>query len=414
MRKSSIILFALLIFTFIAYFSLSKKIQKNLSQKSANIGDKLFKDLPINKISKIDLVFPNEKINLVKEKNQWLVASADNYPADFLKIYELLKDLPELKITQTFKADIDVDKRLQLVKPSTDSEVVSSTKESNIGTLVKFFDKDNKEIYWFIIGKNQTNTGDKANNFGSFATGATQRFIKTKDTPKNVAWLINSGFEKIHDQANQWINKDFFSVEKYKSLEVAFEMNTNNDKNWKVYRENEKAKIIFDQLPEGKKLNDQDNSPIANAFSGPNFDKVSKHKEDLGAKIATFFIETFNGFNYKIIVGNKTPEDYYPITLNVTAKLPKKLTDKDNKDKLKDYNKERTRLEEKYNREKLLENWVFFVSEWSIAELLKSKDKLLVDIKPKKSENKNSINPHAEEEGKFKPSDFSHEGHDHD
>ena len=78
-----------------------------------------------------------------------------------------------------------------------------------------------------------------------------------------------------------------------------------------------------------------------------------------------------------------------------SERAPGKDEKAEDKDKLdKEFKEKQKKLEEKLAQEKTFENWVYFVSSWTVDSLLKERAQLLVEKKeePKKSEDPSAAN----------------------
>jgi len=215
------------------------------------------------------------------------------------------------------------------------------------------------------------------------------RYVKTGDSD-SVA-LISEGLANIEPKPDQWLNKDFFKIEKVRSVAVAFPNATNS---WKLTRETESAEWKLAEAKPGEQLDASKASGVANPLSSPSFADVATTATPEGMEkpiIAT--VETFDNFSYTLKTGQKT-NDNYPLAMTVTAQFPKERTagkdeKPEDKDKLdKEFKEKQKKLEEKLTQEKAYEKWVYLVSSWTVDPLLKERSQLLVEKKeePKKEE----------------------------
>src|SRR6267143_4836357 len=143
-------------------------------------------------------------------------------------------------------------------------------------------------------------------------------------TSKNLA-LISEPLANIDPKPDQWLNKDFFKVEKVRSVAVTFLNATNS---WKLDRETESGEWkLADAKPE-EKLDSAKASGVSNPLSSPSFVDVmiGAPPEQTGLDKPTLIaLETFDNFNYTVKVGTKT-NDNYPFIMSIAATLPKERT----------------------------------------------------------------------------------------
>jgi len=185
------------------------------------------------------------------------------------------------------------------------------------------------------------------------------------------------------------LNKDFFKIEKIRSVAVTFPAATNS---WKLTRETETGEWKLADAKAGEQLDSSKASSVANPLGSPSFSDVptTATPENL-EKPTLATIETFENLTYTLKVGQKT-NDNYPLAMTVSAQLAKERTPgkdekPEDKDKLdKEFKEKQKKLEDKLAQEKAYEQWVYLVSSWTVDPLLKERTQLLVEKKeePKK------------------------------
>jgi hypothetical protein len=211
------------------------------------------------------------------------------------------------------------------------------------------------------------------------------RYVKVGADSDEVA-LISDPLDTVEPKPEQWLSKDFFRVEKARSIAVAFPVATNS---WALDRETEAGDWKLSETKPGEQLDPVKISSVANPLSAPSFvdvwpgDKV----EGSGTNAPTVVsIDTFDGFHYVVKVGAKTNDDHF-VTVMVTAQIPKERTPgaaekPEDKAKLdKEFKDKQQKLEEKSKQEQSLGKWTYLVSGWSIDSLLKERSQLLVEKK---------------------------------
>jgi hypothetical protein len=211
----------------------------------------------------------------------------------------------------------------------------------------------------------------------------------------DIVAVISDPLSNIEPKPENWLNKDFFKVEKVKTVAVNFPEATNS---WKLSRETEAGEWKLADAKPNEQLDSSKTSSVSNPLSSPSFTDVdtSSKPEQLGLdKPTVVTLDTFDNFTYTLKVGQKT-NDNYPLLVGVAAQLPKERTPgkeekPEDKDKLdKQFKEQQKKLEEKLAQEQAFQNWTYLVSSWTLEPLLKNRAQLLVEKKeePKKDEQK--------------------------
>jgi hypothetical protein len=220
------------------------------------------------------------------------------------------------------------------------------------------------------------------------------RYVMVGTGAKTVA-VVSDPLSNLEPKPDQWLNKDFFKVEKIRSIDVAFPSPTNS---WKVSRETETASDwkLADAKPE-EKLDSSKTSAFSYALSSPSFNDVlspdTKPEQTGLDKPTVITLATFDNFTYQIKVGQKT-NDNLPILVAVSAVIPKERTpgkDEKPEDKTrldKEFKEQQKKTEDKLSQEQAYGKWVYLVSSWTLDSLLKERSQLLAEKKeePKKDE----------------------------
>ena len=357
---------------------------KNSDTGAAGTGQKLLGDnFPINDVAHIVIKGPTNEVNLAKKSDRWRVAERGDYPANFGQISDFLIKAAALKVVQSEEIGASQLPRMRLVPPG---------QGTNSGTLLELRGKDDKTIKTVLLGKKQTSKPQgEAMPFGGDEGMARGRYVLT-DNEKSRALVIADPLNDIEPRPESWLDKDFFKVEKPKSIEVNFPAATTNS--WKLTRDNEAGDWKLADAKKDEKLDSGKSSGVTSPFASPSFNDVispAGKLEDHGLdKPTVVTVETFDGFTYTVKVGKKAAEDY-PITVAVTANFPKEpAVSKDEKpeDKAKadkawqDHQKQ---LDDKLKHEKTFEGWTYLVPTWSIDQLLKERKDLLEEKKDTKA-----------------------------
>jgi hypothetical protein len=278
--------------------------------------------------------------------------------------------------------------------------------DKGTGTLVEFKDKSGKIINTVLLGaKSMKESGsDSPFGGGSFPDG---RYVMVGSDVKSVA-LVTETFNNVEAKSQDWLNKDWFKVEKLKSIAVT---STNATNSWKLSRESETAEWKLADPKPDEGLDAAKSGGVTSAMSYPSFTDVATNTapEATGLdKAIVAKLETFDGFTYTAKVGAKTGEDNHYFQIAVAGDFPKERTagkdekpedkerlDKEFKDNLKKH-------EDKLKAEKAFEKWTYVVSKWTVDPLLKDRKDLMLEKKeePAPEDKKDAAAPATSDEKK--------------
>jgi hypothetical protein len=352
------------------------------SKGGGGIGEKLLGTFDINAVAQISIKHGNDELTLAKTNDLWRVAQRGNYAANFSEISSLLRKLQDLKVTQS-----------EAVGPSQLSRLeLAAGQGSNAPTAVVFRDANGKEIKSLLLGKKHMRKSQGApGGFGDEGGWPDGRYVIVGGTSDRVV-IVSDALENVAPKAEDWLNKDFFKVEKARSIAVTFANAPTNS--WRLEREKEGADLKLVEAKPGEELDSTKAAGVANPFSSPSFNDIalSVTPEQSGLdKPNVVAIETLDGFNYTIKVGAKTNENYY-LTMNVMASFPKDRTpgkDEKPEDKAKldkEFTDNQKKLEEKLAGEKAFEAWTFLVPTWQVDPIVKERAQLLSEKKEEKKD----------------------------
>ena len=143
---------------------------------------------------------------------------------------------------------------------------------SNGPTIVDFKDKSEKSIQSLTLGKKHMKKGGRPSPFGDTGEEGLPdgRYVKLGNS-KEVD-VISEAFSNIEPKPEQWLNKEFFKVEKPKSIAVTFPAATNS---WKITRETESADWKLADAKAGEQLDTGKVGGVSNPFSSPSFNDVA-------------------------------------------------------------------------------------------------------------------------------------------
>ena len=384
-RKQLVLLLVVIVVVGGAGLLLRKNQTSSWEGSGSGGGKKLLENFPVNDVAAIGIKQGANELHLVKKDETWRVHERNDYPANYSDISGFLLKLNDLKVAQTEKVGPSQLGKLSLAAGS----------GADSATVVDFKDQKDKPIKTLLLGKKHMKKSNRPSPMGEFGGDegfADGRYVKTSPESDSVA-VISDALANIEPKPEQWLNKDFFKVDKVRSIAVTFPAATNS---WKLTRETETGEWKLADAKPTEQLDSGKASGVVNPLSSPSFSDVSvgAKPEALGLDKPTVVnLDTFDHFAYTIKVGQKT-NDNFPLTLAVSAELPKERTagkDEKAEDKTKldkEFKDNQKKLEEKLAQEKKFENWTYLVSTWTVEPMLKERGQLMVEKKeePKKDE----------------------------
>ena len=206
------------------------------------------------------------------------------------------------------------------------------------------------------------------------------RYVMTGTGAKRLL-VISDPLENLQPKPEPWLNKDFFSIEKPRTIAVQLPEATNS---WKLTRASETNDWQLAGAKVGEKLDPSKISSVTSPFSSASFNDVASPNKRKAANNTVLTVETFDGFNYVANIAPKE-DDNYPATFSITANLAtERAAAKDEKpeDKAKldkTFKEQQFKLAEKLAKEKAFANWVYQLPAFSVDEILKPRQQLLAE-----------------------------------
>ena len=351
-------------------------------------GHKLLGEFQINDVSKITVKHGTNELNLVKKNDLWCVRERNDYPANFGDISKLLIKLRDLKSAQTEQVGASQLGRLELNPSSTGS---------NAATLVELQDGGGKVIKSLLLGKKHMSKPSRQSQFGDMDNEGWPdgRYVMT-DTGSDKVHLISDVLSEIEPKPENWLSKEFFKIEKVRSIAVTFADATNS---WRLTRDSETSEWKLADAKPAEKLDTSKTTSLSNPLSSPSFNDVISGltPNQTGLDQPTLAsLSTFDGLEYTIAIGTKTNEDYF-LTVALDGSFSKerkpgseeKPEDKSRLDK--EFAESLKKLEDKLAAEKTFGKWIYRVSSWTVDSILKKRGELLEDKKIETTTDSSSI-----------------------
>ena len=378
-RKQLLILIVLLVVIGGAGLKYLQKDKAEFASSGGALGQKLLDTFQVNDVAQVVITHDKSTVTLVKQDDLWRVRERQDYPANFTTVGDVIRKASDLKVVQSEQIGASQLARMELVEPG---------KGEGSGTLVDFKDKGGKTIRAMLLGKKQVRKSDTPSPFGGGGDFPVGRWITTSAKP-GVASLVSETFNEAEPKAEQWLDKEFFKVEKVRAVSLT---TTNATNSWRIARETEAGDWKLADVRAGENVDTNKLSALGSVLANPSFNDVvaaDAKPEDTGLKTPSVLkVETFDGFTYTARVGKKTgDESALHFALTVTAEIPaarapgkdEKPEDKDKLDK--EFGEKKKKLEEKLAQEKKFEKWTYLVSKWSVDSALKDRGEWMVEKK---------------------------------
>lgn len=340
---------------------------------AGRMGDKVLATFDVNAVAGIHLVGPTNELTLNRQDGRWVVREREGYPANFSTVGDLVRNLWELKATQPVQAGESQLGRLELNAPDS---------PDGPGLLVELRNDKSEDLAKLLLGKKQMRKPATPSPMGGDEGWPVGRYVMVPGDLKTLT-LVSETFSNIEPKADQWLNKDFFKVEKTRTVKVTWPEATNS---WELTRETATGALqLVDAGPE-ETLDTSKAGSISSALGYPSFKDVTKEADPATTGLdnaVTVRLDTFDDFHYTINVGRPAEGDDYYITLAVTADLSAtRVAGEDEKDedkeKLdKEFQEKLEKLKEKLAKEEALAGWTFEVAKWSFDTVLKKRGELL-------------------------------------
>lgn len=347
---------------------------------SSTTKRKVYEDFPINEVAKIVIKQKEGSLTLAKGAGTWEVAEREGYPANSEPVVGLLRKIWDLNVVQPITIGRTQYGRLGLLDPSEEGAAADET-----ATILTFQDKDGKDLASLWLGKvYERNEGRPDPYSGGMARTDAGRYVKRGDG--NAVHLVGDTFADVKTEAPDWLDKNFFRVEKIQSIEI---VSASKDDDWKLERADESGDFTLAKAAETEKLDPNKVVSMKSAFSNSQFEDVfiGEEKGQQKTDQTTFKIATFDGFQYEISVGEKNDLNELPLVLKVSAELPKERkpgeeeSDEEKKKLDQEFADRVAALQKKLDQEKKLEGHAFKVRSYLVDTITKKRSELLEEKK---------------------------------
>ena len=345
------------------------------------VGKEPLAELPISKITAIVIADETSTLTLRRAEKQWVVVNRKGYPADPNRIENFVKSFTEMKALRELSAGAEQLDRIGLKQ----------------GTRVTLQDDKGNAIHTLTLGKELNAPGSDSQQSAMGRGGFPDRRFVMVDGERSSITVVDQTFSNATTGPADWLDKTFFQIAKPNAIEVIYN-GTDSTNSWKLAKASDIADWKLDgELPEGKEL-DTAQAPTS-ALSNPAFNDLANDAEKVALdKNATQIkINTSEGFEYALKVGDSTDGSDKIISVAITANFPEKRTPAENEsaeDKKKldeEWAAAQKTLQDKLANEQKFTQHAYRVSSYTVDAILKKRSELIKD------EEKGAIAPPAGE-----------------
>ncbi|MDP1537219.1 MAG: DUF4340 domain-containing protein [Burkholderiales bacterium] len=348
----------------------------------AKIGAHLLPQLKVSDVARMRLQDATQEVTLEAKDKVWRVAQRGGYPADFAEISGLILKLLDAKVVQSEAVGASLHGRLDLLVP--DKGAKDKGAKEGTGTLVELSDAAGKPLVSMVLGKVSLKK-DPMNPLPNARDGVPAgRHILVAGKGDNV-FVVSDPLEKAVARPGAWLARDFFKVERIKTLQLAGGDATAGATSWKITRDEEWGQWKF--AGGGGQLDPSAAVSANNALSSLTFSDVVLDDKTGTDKAATLMAETFDNLAYTIKLGPQANGDFV-LRYTVTG-APPKTRKPEPKEKPEDATKRDQefaetlqRLEARVMLEQARSQWAYVVPGKMVAPLLLPRQAMVVGPRP--------------------------------
>jgi len=341
----------------------------------AKIGAKLLPDLKIADVAEVRFQDAKQQTTLVRKEKVWVVQERGGYPASFQEISDLLIKLVELKVTQAEQVGEKLFPRLELADPG---------KGEGTGTAIEFKGTAGKPLARLVLGKTVLKK-DAMNPLPSAKDGVPAgRYVRVAGE-KDTVVVVSDPLGKAEASPGKWLNKDFYKIDRIKTLAVGPE---GAAPHWKITRSEEWGQWKF--AAGGEVLNPSAAVTAVNKLGQFSFNDVAVGPEaDAAGKPLVAIAETFDNLVYTVKLAKRAKGDEYLVTIAVTGEPQKtRAPEKGEKPEQaaqrdKEFAASLKRLEARIAAEQALGKWTYVIARDELEPLLRSRADM---VAPKRGE----------------------------
>ncbi len=346
----------------------------------AKIGAPLMPAIKISDVAKLRLRDAHQEVTLAIKDKIWRVEQRGGYPADFAAISGLILKLLDAKVVQTEQVGASLHPRLNLVLPGKGAKEGTT----GTGTLLELSDASGKLLASMVLGKVSLKK-DPMNPLPNAKDGVPAGRHVLVTGKGDLVFVVSDPLEKAVAQPGAWVARDFFKVERIKTLQRAGSDATSGNASWKITRDEEWGQWKF--AAGGGQLDPSAAVAVNNALSKLEFSDVVTDDKTGTDKAITLTADTFDNLHYTVKLAPHTNGDFVA-RFKVTGTPPKtrkpepKEKPEDAEKRDKEFAETRQLLEARVMLEQARSQWAYVVPGKAAAPLLLQRDQLAASMRP--------------------------------
>lgn len=179
-----------------------KEYKKLSARSERKLGDTIYKDYPVNDITKVTLKNNKSEVTIEKEGNFWVVKDGSNFRAKYSMLANLLAEIYAMKAGQVINVRKSGYQKMSVADPD---EVTT-----NAGLRVETFLPDGKKVSSFILGRTKMHSTDDEITARSFSVESlfVGQYVRLTDEEKPM--LVRNIF-RVNADPKDW--RDPFILE---------------------------------------------------------------------------------------------------------------------------------------------------------------------------------------------------------
>lgn len=353
----------------VSYLVVSRQESKN---RNSEMGEKLFSNLPVDKISSITIQSTHGNVILKNTSSIWVVENKLNYFADFSLITQFVYQLTSSKIGRSFEASPESILRLGLISPEE-----KEAKDEQKGIQVTIADDEGTVLEDFIIGKSRRMT-----------VGSGGHYIMLLKT--STIYLVDKLFDDLKKTPKEWIKKDLIDINE-KDVEKITCYSSEQKPLYTLIRLEKDADLTFVDIPEDQKLDTAIIDDILTTLSPLSIEDVVGRSDDNNLLTVDYTLpfeyRLFNGTVYRVTPGKSPVKSKGPNEKDTNQKDSNKskyyirVKVDQNATIAKTGDDELSSLEDHapINRDSMnqtIGNWVYEIPEWKFERFITNPENL--------------------------------------
>ena len=281
-----------------------KKYQSFKASAERKLGDTIYKDYPVNDITKVTLKNNASEVTIEKEGNFWVVKDGSNFRAKYYLLANLLSEIYALKAGQVINVRKSGYQKMSVADPD---EVTT-----NAGLRVETFLPDGKKASSFILGRTKMHSSDDDMTARAYSMDAlfVGQYLRLTDEEKPM--LVRNIF-RVNANPKDW--RDPFILE-LKKDEIA----RITGQNYILLAGGEGGELLFE---DGTKPNSGALLRLTETLSRLEAKEAEGASENAGGTYLN--VELMSGLNYTLYGKSEDGKDSF-VSIKAAFKAPDRGT----------------------------------------------------------------------------------------